>query len=137
MLIISHRGNLNGASAKENTIDQIISAHRFGFDVEVDIWFFKGCFYLGHDAPTSIVEECFLTQSWIWCHAKNLDALCELSRIGSHFFWHENDKLTITNRGVLWCANGVFLKNGVTVTNAPDLPSDILGICTDNPISYL
>jgi len=137
MLIISHRGNLNGVSTNENTIEQINLAHSNGFDVEIDVWFCKGHFYLGHDKPSAVVDERFLTQSWIWCHAKNLDALEHLNRIGSHYFWHESDKLTITSRGFLWCANAIFIKNGITVTNSLDLPPGILGICTDNPISYI
>jgi hypothetical protein len=137
MKIISHRGNLTGVSSNENKIDQIYLTHDLGFDVEIDIWFCDGQFYLGHDEPTTLVLEHFLIQNWIWCHAKNLDALEPLKKIGAHFFWHENDLLTITSRGILWCSNGVYLESGITVTNSIDCPKNILGVCTDTPLKYI
>ena len=37
-----------------------------------------------------------------WCHAKNLDALNRLLKIGVNCFWHENDKYTLTSNRIIW-----------------------------------
>ena len=48
MIIISHRGNINGPEPqKENLPDYIDFALENGLDVEVDLWWNKGI-YLGH-----------------------------------------------------------------------------------------
>ena len=40
MILISHRGNMNGIEkTKENTIEQINLALSKGYDVEVDVWY--------------------------------------------------------------------------------------------------
>ena len=41
MEIVSHRGNLNGASDNENHPDQILKTLN-DFRVEVDVWFIDG-----------------------------------------------------------------------------------------------
>ena len=52
MKFISHRGNINGRiTKKENKIDYVKKAISLGFDVEVDIFFYKKNFWLGHDKP--------------------------------------------------------------------------------------
>ena len=52
MYFISHRGNLNGPnSKKENSINYINNALNQNFEVEIDLWFEKNNFYLGHDSP--------------------------------------------------------------------------------------
>ena len=58
MFFISHRGNINGPEVnRENSIDYINSAIDKGYDVEVDVWFKKGEFYLGHDEPMYRVDK--------------------------------------------------------------------------------
>jgi len=50
MIKISHRGNINGRIEEaENRPDYIEDTLRLGYDVEVDVWFLDGKFYLGHD----------------------------------------------------------------------------------------
>ena len=45
MKFISHRGNINGRiTKKENKIDYVKKAISLGFDVEVDIFFYKKIF---------------------------------------------------------------------------------------------
>ena len=52
MFFISHRGNLYGPNKKEeNKVDYINEAIKKKFDVEIDLWFVKNNFYLGHDEP--------------------------------------------------------------------------------------
>ena len=38
MILISHRGNLNGKSDEENHPNHIDITLRQGFDVEIDVW---------------------------------------------------------------------------------------------------
>ena len=60
MLFISHRGNLNGINKDlENKPSYILKALDEKFDVEVDIWFKKNKFYLGHDNPKYEIENKF------------------------------------------------------------------------------
>jgi hypothetical protein len=53
MILISHRGNLNGKDVdNENNPLYIDRALGKGYDVEVDVWYVNGKWYLGHDEPT-------------------------------------------------------------------------------------
>ena len=51
MILISHRGNLEGPSNLENHPDQIQKVLRLGFDCEIDLWREDNKWYLGHDYP--------------------------------------------------------------------------------------
>ena len=52
MKYIAHRGNLNGPNRLlENKPDYLNVALSLGYDVEVDVWFIDGKFFLGHDRP--------------------------------------------------------------------------------------
>ena len=107
MILISHRGNLDGKKEKlENHPDYIEEAKKKGFDVEIDVWFIKNNFFLGHDGPQFKVDSKFLEDQKLWCHAKNSDALKELSKINCHFFWHNTDDYTITSKGYIWTYPG-------------------------------
>jgi aryl-phospho-beta-D-glucosidase BglC (GH1 family) len=51
MILISHRGNLNGPNPeRENSPKYIDEAIEAGYDVEIDIWLNDGILYLGHDS---------------------------------------------------------------------------------------
>ena len=59
--IIAHRANLNGPnSAEENHPASIDRAIDQGFDVEVDLWFLDGKYFIGHDNPDHEINEDFL-----------------------------------------------------------------------------
>ena len=82
MFFISHRGNISGPNKKdENKFEYIKNALNLGFDVEIDIWYYKNNFYLGHDEPIFKVNKFFLLNKKLWCHAKNLEALLNLKKI--------------------------------------------------------
>jgi len=50
MILISHRGNINGVEGKENHPDYIDRAIEKGYDVEIDVrQDNRPGFYLGHD----------------------------------------------------------------------------------------
>ena len=58
---ISHRGNLNGEEPEyENTTDYINNALSKGFECEIDVWFVKNEFYLGHDTPEEKIDIEFI-----------------------------------------------------------------------------
>lgn len=136
--IISHRGNIDGPKPDcENNPTYIQSALDLGFDVEIDIWFIDGNFYLGHDSPTYLVEYFWLKQrsNKLWFHAKNFNAVIQLSKDSDiNYFWHENDKMTLTSKGIPWCYPNNFILNGITVITDDKLScKNIFGVCTDFP----
>lgn len=109
MIYISHRGNLNGPSSKtENTKEQILKCIELKYDVEIDLWFYNGFYFLGHDEPKEKIHKSFLLQhkDYLWCHAKSSDTLFNLKADNLHCFWHENDRYTITSRGFIWAYPG-------------------------------
>jgi len=137
MKIISHRGNLNGRDpSKENDPSSIEIAYLQGFDVEVDVWFHCGEYMLGHDKPEHSVPSWWLKHPWLWCHAKNIEAMERMLEDNIHYFWHENDRYTLTSKGVPWCYPNNYNKNGIVVLTDAALPSkSVLGICTDYPLT--
>ena len=70
MILISHRGNVNGKTNQENKPEYIRSALFQGYDVEIDVWYVDDKFYLGHNFPQYEIEESFLYNAKLWCHAK-------------------------------------------------------------------
>ena len=107
MYLISHRGNINSIEKdRENSPDYINEALKNGFDVEVDVRFENGKFFLGHDFNQFEIDKKFLLNSKIWCHAKTNEALIALDQIKAHYFWHQEDDYTITSKGYIWTYPG-------------------------------
>jgi hypothetical protein len=138
MILIAHRGNINGPSNDENEPKLIMDTLVQGFQVEVDVWFQDGKFILGHDSPTYEVPDFFLEQAGLWCHAKNIDALVALQELGvKHYFWHQEDDYTLTSSGYIWTYPGKVLTElsiavmPETIMNVADLPLNIAGVCSD------
>lgn len=139
MIFISHRGNINGKNQeKENKIDYIEKAFSFGFDVEVDIWLFNGSLFLGHDKPCYYVDIdwLFKNNKRVWVHCKNTDALIFLKKTKLNYFWHENDKVTLTSKGYIWAYPSLEkIENSIDVL--PETFSEEkygfknIGICSD------
>ena len=147
MIYISHRGNLNGPNPKkENTINAINECLEKGFQVEVDIWFEKNNFYLGHDNPTlKITNNSFFDNKNIWFHLKNKSSLEEISKHSpKNYFWHENDLCTITSSGIIWLYPKIYIKSKKAIFVLPELSQDkfeclnyeCFGICSDYINSY-
>ena len=141
MILISHRGNITGVDKNlENKPEYIFNALHIGFDVEIDIWKYKENLYLGHDEPTTLFPNKLLeNKNKLWFHAKNLDSLIVLHKLNVHYFWHQNDDITITNKGYCWTYPGKELyQNSICV-----LPekfdqniSHCAGCCSDFIDSY-
>ena len=142
MRIISHRGNLNGSDpTRENqqwAIDECIS---LGFDVEIDLWLENNKLYLGHDKPQINISRYFLfaISDFAWIHAKNFEEVSWLSvnkTYNLNWFWHENDKMTLTSKQIPWCYPNNYIDGGVTVVFddlLQEVSLNIYGVCTDYP----
>ena len=105
MIFISHRGNITGPNKKsENNPEYINRALRF-FNVEIDVWFHNGSFYLGHDSPEYNIDISWLKnrQKKLWIHCKNINAmlaLCDLNDSKNfcfNFFGHDKDDYVLTS----------------------------------------
>ena len=149
MIYISHRGNINGPNKKrENSHDYLKETMKKGFNVEVDVHYKTNNFYLGHDRPKYKVKKKFLLNKKVWCHAKSILALKNLEKIKAHFFWHQKDDVTLTNRGYFWTYPGKKLtKKSICVlpewqnNNKGKRPRVIIkfncaGICSDYISDY-
>ena len=144
MILISHRGNLEGKQPKlENHPNYIDKALKEGYDVEIDVWVIENDFYLGHDEP-----QYKTTQEWLnrrcnklWIHCKNIEAvewfnsLCDTY----NYFWHQEDTLTLTSKGYMWVYPGKQPINQ-SIAVMPELFNDdtdsCLGICSDYISKY-
>lgn len=140
MIFISHRGNLNSINKeRENSPDYISEALSVGFDVEVDVWFENGKYYLGHDEPIYEVDVEFLQNEKIWCHAKNIEALIHMMNLNIHCFWHDKDKVTLTSKKYMW-AHPSNQYPTFSIAVLPELEdcdlTNCVGICSDYIIKF-
>jgi hypothetical protein len=146
MILISHRGNINGKDeSKENKPSYIVDAIRKGYNVEVDFWYDNGKFVLGHDEPQYSIPLDFIENyyRYLWIHCKNHDALSklvEIDRGGVYFnyFWHDTDDVIITSKGYMWANPGTYIEGSIAVM--PEYKKDKidgrLGVCSDYIINY-
>ena len=156
MRLISHRGNITGRKPDlENKPEYIMNAISKGYDVEIDVWWYNECFYLGHDEPSYKIKPEFLYKpiqggSQFWCHAKNIEAIIEMKKytpVSRHaypfpninYFWHQKDDVTLTSHGYIWAYPGKQpIKDSIAVL--PEIFQDDLsvckGICSDNIKKY-
>jgi hypothetical protein len=152
MLLISHRGNLNGPiPEKENTQKYIQEAIKAGFDVEVDVWEKDGSLWLGHDKPIEIANSNFLRKhkKSLWLHCKNLGAAKLIAHHGFNMFLHETDPYVFTSNGFLWtypdketCQYSILVvlkkeDNLLYKSRIEKNEIQVRGICTDYPTLYL
>ena len=140
MFLISHRGNINGIDqTKENSISYISKAIDLGFDVEIDIWFVNNCLYLGHDRPQYKINHDFLINEKLWCHAKNIDALTEMSKYSIHYFWHDKDDFTLTSKNYIWAYPSKNVNKNTIIVLPEIYDSNVFeckGVCSDYIIRY-
>ena len=139
MKLISHRGNIDGrVIERENHPDYIIEAINLGYDVEVDVWYLNGEFFLGHDEPQYNVKFEWLEQ-WsyrLWIHCKNIYVVQILKDYPHmHYFWHQEDDITLTSFNFLWTyPNKELWADSICVLpelNNQEVPNHIHGICSD------
>jgi hypothetical protein len=137
MILISHRGNLNGPNeVRENSPYYIMEAIDEGYDVEVDLWWVDGKVYLGHDKPQYEVSDEWLGEriDKLWVHCKNFESLNWIRNTSLHYFWHEQDTLTLTSKNYMWVYPGKQPIIG-SIAVMPEIHNDdisiCLGICSD------
>jgi alpha-glucosidase (family GH31 glycosyl hydrolase) len=112
MILISHRGNIEGPSPdNENNPRYIQEALSLGYNVEIDVWCISSEIYLGHDSPLHKVSVDFLKNKMLWCHAKNIDALSTMLKADIHCFWHDKDEYTLTSRGIIWASPESYISS--------------------------
>ncbi len=140
MLIISHRGNIDGPdSTLENNPIHIKQLLDRGVNVEVDVRCTNGQLWLGHDNLVNAIDSDFLRHHCIWAHAKNVEALTIMLSLGIHCFWHEEDHYTLTSRNFIWTHPKVdlsvlsqsTLNRIIVVSNDKQINHKVYGICTD------
>jgi len=139
MILISHRGNVNGKQpALENMPEYIDNAIELGYDVEIDIRVKDRIFYLGHDDAKYVVTIDWLKKrsDKLWLHCKNIEAIEWFAMIKSfNYFWHQNDDITITSKGDIWMNSKIQpIKNSIAVIleNSNYSLTKCAGICSDN-----
>ena len=138
MIYRAHRGNINGINTdRENHPDYITEALKKDFNVEIDVWFDDNKWILGHDVPEYEIKLEFLYNRFLWCHAKNIDALQTMRNSGIHCFWHQNDDVVLTSKGYLWTFPGKKLFN-LSICVMPEAANyknkeihSAFGICSD------
>ncbi len=142
MIYISHRGNINGRiEDSENKPEYIDDTIQLGFDVEIDVWYIDGKWWLGHDGPQYEIDfEWMDNRSHkLWIHCKNKQAVEYLvendyEAANINWFWHENDAMTLTSFNYVWAYPGKQpIKKSIAVM--PEINKDDIskcgGICSD------
>ena len=142
MKIISHRGNINGPlPEKENRPSYIDSAIQLGYEVEVDLRYINGEFWLGHDIGQYKIELSWMEprKEMIWFHCKDIESSLELLKFVNYkFFCHSNDPYVLTSTNKLWVHDlkGKINKNCIIpLLDKKDISTYIndapYAICTD------
>lgn len=139
MKYISHRGNLNTINSDlENSEEYILNALNQNYYVEIDLWKHDNKLFLGHDEPLYETTNQFLDNPYFYVHCKNADALLHMNSFkwDCDYFWHENDKYTITSKSIIWVhQSALVLPNSICVLPEENRSLEELklcyGICSD------
>ena len=144
MVLISHRGNINGKfESYENEPNYIDLAINQGYDVEVDVWYIDGLIYLGHDKPQYGVDFRWIHDrvNKLWIHCKNVESVVYFKECSYdvNYFFHQEDTLTLTSKNDIWAYPGKQpIKNSIAVM--PEIHnedvSQCLGVCSDYIQNY-
>jgi hypothetical protein len=142
MILISHRGNINGRLVPfENQPNYIDTAIAAGYDVEIDVWYEveSGKLYLGHDKADYQIDIDWLDErsDKLWIHCKNMDSLSYFNKINTfgpeyNYFSHDKDMGVLTSYGYIWSTN--LCDNGILVLPEVFEKTPIettIGICSD------
>ena len=142
-ILIAKRGNISGPNpSRENTWTYIQEALDAGYYVECDLWVCDNQFFLGHDEPQEKIDITQLENPCLFLHAKDIVTMHKLSEMfyfsdySPDVFFHQNDDLALTKKGLLWTFPGKTL----TPTSIAVLPENVIhwfnlenaaGICSD------
>lgn len=146
MRLISHRGNIDKKDPDaENSLSYIQAANDEGFDVEADFWLIDGKWWLGHDGPRYAIDIDWIinNKKYLWCHAKNINALYGLIGSGLEVFYHQTDDVTLTAHNYLWTYPGKRPLTHISIAVMPENTdwtmselSKCAGICSDFIVKY-
>jgi len=109
MILISHRGNINGRMPNlENSPEFIDAAIQKKYDVEIDLKTHNGKLFLGHDEPQYEIDIEWLKSrsSYLWIHGKDRESFETCLENNLHTFWHDTDDYTITSQNYVWAYPG-------------------------------
>lgn len=143
MILISHRGNIDGKNVeRENHPDYIDEAIALGYAVEVDLWSIEGVLLLGHDNPQYGITQHWLNErvNRLWIHCKNIQAMEWMNTADSFiYFWHQEDALTLTSFNHIWAYPGKQpIVNSIAVM--PEIHNEQVtcckGVCSDYIKNY-
>lgn len=147
MILIAHRGNINGKlPERENEPTYIDEALDAGYSAEIDLRVNQNEksveLWLGHDGPQYQISLDWLQvrRNQLWIHCKNREALefCLKERL--HCFWHDTDDYTMTSYGYVWAYPGKQNVGQICILVMPELhhwPMNIIkqqkpfGVCSD------
>lgn len=142
MILISHRGNLNGPEPNlENNPKYIELALNFGYDVEIDIRYVDGEYFLGHDFPQYKVTKKFVENQNFWVHCKDYTTLLHftLNHRNLNFFYHTDEDYVLTSKQYIWAYPGKYGLNN-TIAVLPELTNQSIngfaGVCSDYIENY-
>lgn len=143
IIYIAHRGNVNGPDLyNENKPSYILKAINNRFNVEIDVYYINGRYFLGHTKPTYEIEEGFLFKKGLWIHAKNIEVLYRLYDKVEHIFFHEADDVVLTSDNYLWTFVGkqLFDRSIAVMPENTNYSNESLkncsGICSDHIRKY-
>tara|TARA_R100001129_G_scaffold165125_1_gene131699 strand:+ start:541 stop:984 length:444 start_codon:yes stop_codon:yes gene_type:complete len=140
MILISHRGNINGVNLeRENTQSYIQEAIDLGYDVEIDVRYIDKKFWLGHDESDYEINLSWLLdrKNNLWIHCKNFEALSELINTNLRVFYHLQEDYTIISDKHIWAhnLNEINDKCIIPLINKSDIenwtPKLVYGVCSD------
>jgi hypothetical protein len=142
MLLISHRGNLEGTDKSIENNPKHIESIIDSYNVEIDLRINNNTLFLGHDYPQyEITEDWILKHSdRLWIHCKDVKSLTFCSNHRElNYFWHENDDYTMTSFGYIWAYPGKEIADNMTVLVLPEIKWNYdeihqimpIGICSD------
>lgn len=147
MILISHRGNLNGRLPnRENEPSYIDEAIQQGYSVEIDVRVIERIetspdIWLGHDNSQYQIDLPWLQsrKNYLWIHCKNREAFNFCLKHNLHCFWHDTDDYTMTSNGYVWAYPGKFSAGSLCIMVMPEQhwPVDLIkqqpafGYCSD------
>ena len=144
MILISHRGNLDGRiPEKENSEEYIDTAIKLGFHVEIDVRTNNNELYLGHDEAQYLINLNWLIDrsEFLFIHVKDFESFNFLINYDKlKIFFHTcEEHVIINNTKLLWSHDlkNISKKSIIPLLSLDDiklhshLKNDVFGICSD------